>query len=235
MNFSIWAPVALQRPKNRFAPHQKPISSLNFGPTQNFTLGFFIHKKLRKSEGLTFWILVPTGSLEIGPQRNSGRCLKFDTPLERAQRAESSPLKPGFLRQPEIGEKPVWKILLQKELPTYVLSLFIWMSYMNKFKKYVCLNFREFFALVQNGVNRFSKFVKPATLKMLQPFSVKTRVIFFGPKFQTVFHQFPVSLKIHVLVGSTRLVELFPTVYHTWGISQYFVGVRFSTRPLGQN
>ena len=57
----------------------------------------------------------------------------FDTSMERAQRAESSPLKPGFLSQPEIGEKPVWKILLQKELPTYVLLPFIWMSYMENF------------------------------------------------------------------------------------------------------
>ena len=37
------------------------------------------------------------------------------TPLEAAQRAESSPLKFRFLERPEVGQIPVWKFLVQKE------------------------------------------------------------------------------------------------------------------------
>ena len=61
-------------------------------------------------------------------------------------------------------------------------------------------------------------------------------VILFGAKFfKPVFHQFLVSLKIRVLVDSTRLVELFSTMYQTWGNAHYFVGVQFPTSSLDRN
>ena len=90
---------------------------------------------------------------------------------------------------------------------------------------------REFFALV-NGENGNSKYTRT---KKLSSFFLNMRVSFNGPEFKTNFHQFPVGLKIQVLVESSRIVELFPTVYHIWSNAYYFVGVQFPTSPLDRD
>ena len=86
-----------------------------------------MHKRItQKSVNQHVQICPPGASLEIGPQRNIGISPMNHTPLETAQRAESSPLKSWFLGRPEVGQIPVWKFLVSKritQLCTFTIHL----------------------------------------------------------------------------------------------------------------
>ena len=78
---------------------------------------FYSQNKNAKLHLNTFLDFTPGASLEIGPQRNIGIYPTNYTPLERARRADSKPLKSGFLGRPESGQKGQKYLCTKKNYP----------------------------------------------------------------------------------------------------------------------